>query len=89
MATDDSGLTDDVVAELNPGGEDATLPPLPARPAEGAPKGKWLDYVVALGGGRDALTGQTEHFDPASGGPVQGTALGRDELVALAERLGG
>lgn len=93
MSTDGAGLTDDVQAELNP--KATALPAdqpdrIPDRPADGAAKAKWVDYVVALGASRDVAV-DTEHWegDPDDGHPVTVPALTRDELVELADRLGG
>lgn len=52
MTTDSGGLSDDVTAELNPADEPAPASqsdPIPDRPADGAAKSKWAEYVVALG----------------------------------------
>jgi hypothetical protein len=91
MATDGSGITDDVRAELNPPPEEAPAqtPHRPQRPADGATKAKWLDYVAALGVDRDFLEGKTEHFDDSVGERVKAKALSREELIELADRLEG
>jgi hypothetical protein len=53
MSTNDSGLRDDVAAGLNGSAlapDNGPQPdPVPARPADGAAKEKWVAYVVALG----------------------------------------
>jgi hypothetical protein len=62
---------------------------LPARPADGAAKTKWVDYVVALGADRAHVLGETAHHNADTGRPEQSRALGRDELIELAGGLGG
>lgn len=76
MSTSDSGLRDDVEVAFNDMTEDSYTKragavmqqpePIPDRPADGAPKAKWVDYVVALGADRDFVTGQSEHHDPGA-----------------------
>lgn len=92
-ATDASGMTDEVSAELNPAGPEPDYgsqpESVPERPADGASRAKWVDYVVALGADRAFVTSDTEHHDAATGRTVTEPALGRDELIELADRLGG
>lgn len=87
----DSGLRDDLVAELNPAGPEPDYgpqpEPIPARPADGAAKDAWVDYVVALGADRTFVTMDTEHFDGT--GYAAEPGLSRAGLIALADRLGG
>jgi hypothetical protein len=98
MANDGSGITDDVQADLNPdddfgeftdSGPAAEQSPAPERPANGANKAKWLDYVASLGVDRDFLEGNTEHYDDSKGERMPSKALTRDELIELADRLEG
>lgn len=91
--TDGSGLRDAVSAELNPDPDDTTdpgpqPPPVPDRPADGAAKGKWVAYLVALGASEDALTGGLRSWDAGREEYVSAD-LPRDELIALADKLGG
>src|SRR3954468_22954913 len=55
--------------------------PIPARPADGAAKAKWVDYCVALGADRTFLTSDTEHYDADANDVVTEPALSRDELI--------
>ena len=91
MATNDSGLVDEVDVELNPAGPDPDRgpqqAPIPDRPADGASRDKWVDYVVALGAARDFVTAETRHFDGIE--YVTEPALSRPALIELADRLGG
>ena len=95
--SDTGGLTDDVDADVNPTGGDTPageLPSVPARPSDGAPKAAWIDYAVALGADREALTGEREHWDEQggdseNGGYVPGRALTRNEIRDVADSLGG
>lgn len=92
MANDGAGLSDEVQADLNPADEPAPegrSDPIPDRPADGAAKAKWVDYVVALGADRDFISGDTEHYDAGADGMVTLPALTRDDLRDLADRLGG
>lgn len=89
--SDSSGLTDEVNAEVNSSssapdhGPQAS--PIPDRPADGASKDAWVDYVVALGADRTYVTGETEHFDRDA--YVIDPGLTRAQLIELADRLGG
>ena len=58
MASDGNGLADEAQVTLNdvPAGLPASVPD---RPADSAPKAKWVDYVVALGADRDAASERT------------------------------
>lgn len=89
--TSDSGLRDAVTAELNPSGPEPDYGPQPEpvadRPANGASKDVWIDYVVALGADRTFVTSDTYHFDGTGYAPEPG--LSRADLIALADRLGG
>lgn len=91
MSTNDSGLRDDVSADLNPSGsrpDNGPQPaPIPDRPAAGASKDVWVDYVVALGADRTFVTTDTEHFD-GDGYAIE-PGLTRPQLIDLADRLGG
>jgi hypothetical protein len=93
MSSDGSGIRDTTQVELNPPGaelDNGPQPePIPARPADGATKAKWLDYVVRLGADQDWVSGHTAHWDDTQGRYVQSKALSRDELIELANRLGG
>jgi hypothetical protein len=89
--------TDDTpIEDLDPDWDDVEIarrqteqpPPIPDRPADGATKAKWVDYCVALGADRTFLTSDTEHND-GTGTIVTEPALTRDELIELADRLGG
>lgn len=89
---DGSGMTDSVNAALNDDDEpDRGEQPqaIPDRPADGAPKAKWVDYVVALGADRTFVTEDTEHHDAELGEAATEPGLSRDELIELADRLGG
>lgn len=91
MSTDSGGLRDEVIVELNPGPEPPTTdqpPPIPDRPEDSADESEWVDYVVALGAGRD-VAGDSRHWDATAGEYVTVPGLTRDELIALADRLGG
>ncbi|MET0426277.1 MAG: hypothetical protein ABW046_20580 [Actinoplanes sp.] len=91
MATNDSGLSDEVQVELNPTGPEPDRgrqpDPIPDRPAEGAGRDKWVHYVVALGADRTYVTAETEHFDGVE--YVAESSLSRPDLIELANRLGG
>lgn len=102
MSSDSSGLRDEVHAALDnpdddPGfevfeaarGNTDQAEPVPGRPADGAPKWKWVDYCVALGADRTFISENTEHYDDEHGGMVTESALARDDLIDLADRLGG
>jgi hypothetical protein len=89
--TSDSGLADEVMVELNPPGPEPDYGPQPAaipdRPADGASKDAWIEYVVALGADRTFVTSDTEHF--AGEGYKTEPGLSRPQLIQLADRLGG
>jgi L-ascorbate metabolism protein UlaG (beta-lactamase superfamily) len=91
MSTSDSGLSDEVNTEVNPTMDVPDRGPqaaaIPDRPADGAPTGAWVDYVVALGADRTFVTGDTRHFDGE--GYAAEAGLRRSELIELADRLGG
>jgi hypothetical protein len=93
VSTDGSGIRDTAQAELNPpddpGPAEEQPAALPDRPTDGAKKDKWVDYVVALGADRRAVTGNTEHWDDELGGHVATEALSREDLINLADALGG
>jgi hypothetical protein len=75
VSSNDSGLRDEVAADLNGSTEPDYGPqpdPIPDRPADGAKAEKWAAYVVALG----------LHPDEAGN-------YSRSELIDLADRLGG
>lgn len=67
---------------------------LPERPAQSADKAEWVDYCVALGADKRDLTKTTKHNVTL---PDQAEVLDvyvspeytKDELVDLADRLGG
>lgn len=111
MATENNQMSDEVTITQR-GGPDGEVTvtygaqpePLPNRPADGAPKAKWVDYVVALGADRDYVEGNTDHWDaeaalaldpddPAldffGSGYVTHSGLTVPELRDLADRLGG
>lgn len=93
MTSSDGGLRDSIQAELNPqddetagvGVEGVT----PARPADGAAKARWVDYVVALGADRAHVEGTSQYWSDEANDYVQAAGLTRDELVDLADRLSG
>lgn len=90
MSTNDSGLRDQVVVELNPADPEPARDqpdPIPARPATGDSKSAWVDYVVALGADRTFVTADTEHFGGIDYGIEPGFT--RQQLIDLADRLGG
>jgi hypothetical protein len=97
MAHDDSGQTDEVETTVSgdttrtaPGPDRGSQPdPIPDRPAKSASADAWADYVVALGAGREFVTGDTEHYDAQAGEVVTVAALKKPELIELADRLGG
>lgn len=68
---------------------------MPDRPAEGASKPAWVDYCVALGAQREDLEEETSHHVTGRGeapdilGEYVSAPYTKDELVALADRLGG
>lgn len=107
-ASEDSPVVDGAEMVLNRGGdvvagEQVETPTLPERPSDGADKARWVDYVVALGADRDAVTGTTSHWSPDGvtviegeygpveerGGYVDEPGLTRSDLIDLADRLGG
>jgi hypothetical protein len=89
MAEDDgAGLTDEVQVFVN-GEPHGVAVPLPDRPGKGVGKDVWVDYVVALGADRAFVTGGNRRFDTESGDLVTDPSLTKDELIALADRLGG
>jgi hypothetical protein len=96
---DGTGLTDEVITELNPLPEPERErkvrelyqePPLPSRPADSAAKGDWVNYCVALGADA-SIAEDTEHWegDKDTGQRVTVKALTKAELIELADRLGG
>jgi len=89
VSTEDSGIRDDVSAETNPAEEQAPADRPAARPADGAAKARWVDYVVHLGADRGFVLGETEHHNAETGESEQGRALTREQLAELADRLGG
>jgi hypothetical protein len=68
MATNNAGVSDEVIHELNPTGPEPDYgpqaDPIPERPADGATKAKWVDYCEALGANRAMLLGEVQHYDP-------------------------
>ena len=68
---------------------------LPDRPAESASKPTWLDYCVPLGADRTDLENDTEYNVTGRGeeadilGTYQSKPYTLNELIALADRLGG
>lgn len=76
MTDDNSGLSDEVFAELNPAGPEPDYgpqaAPIPDRPADGASKAEWAAYVIALGSHPD----EVEKYS-------------RQQLKDLADRFGG
>lgn len=92
MATSDSGLSDEIAVILNPDpDEPAPAPatdPVPDRPDDGASKSSWRDYAIALGADV-GVSMDTEHWDPAAGQYVTEKALSREQLIELADRIGG
>lgn len=94
MATDDAGLTDEVLVELNPAPDrepPPQLPALPERPADDAGRAAWVAYVVALGADETFVENETEHWEGPldSGELITLPALTDAELVELADSLGG
>lgn len=93
MSGDDSGLTDEVIVQINPSGShDETglqADPIPIRPADGADKAAWIEYVVSLGADRGFVTGDTEHYDSHEDAMVTTPGLSKPQLADLAARLGG
>lgn len=89
MSTDGSGLTDEAHAELNPAEADEPTTAGVNRPADSAAKAAWVDHVVSLGVDRDAVTGGSKHWDDEAQDYVPAPTLSKDELVELADRLGG
>lgn len=86
----DGGLRDDVSAELNPTGDPDDSPQpecISDRPGANAATETWVDYAVSLGASREFLTTDTKHFDGE--GYVTEPPLSREDLVKLADRLGG
>lgn len=62
MPADSSQMRDEVTVDLNGDGSEppaAATPPIPTRPAEGAAKTKWVEYVTALGMAEDAALERT------------------------------
>jgi hypothetical protein len=92
MSSDSAGIRDSVEPALNPDDMDQLTPtgeqapPVPPRPADGATKATWTDYLVALGAEEEALAGRTEHWNGDEYEPAKD--LTRDELIELADRLG-
>lgn len=100
--SDSNGMTDGVGVELNPDAEDVDtgreIEQL-ARPAASAARGAWVDYVVSLGADRGHVDAGTVHYDPdldpdsedpdADHYRRRAGGLTKDELVELADRLGG
>ena len=92
MTADRNEIRDEVRAELNPadGGTPTEQPSaLPDRPSDGASKAKWVDYVVAWGANRDHVLGESEHWDDERGAYVKAPVLTREQLIELADSLGG
>lgn len=91
MTTSDNGMSDEIRVELNPTGSEPDRGPqpnpIPDRPADGAPKLAWVDYVVALGADRTFVSEETVHSDGDR--QVEEPALSRPQLIKLADRLGG
>lgn len=86
-------MSDEVNAKLNPEPDDSAPvdqpTTLPRRPADSASKAKWIEYLVALGADPTFLTEDTEHFDARVGESVVEPPLDREQLIELADRLGG
>src|SRR5215218_5507023 len=100
MPTEDNDRVDEVAVSLNgdndPDQDHVDLPRIGKRPADSAAKGEWVDYCVALGADRHYLENLTEHYDGTAyvDGVEQAVyeqhpALTKEELVDLADRLGG
>jgi hypothetical protein len=90
VSTSENHLSDEVTTELNPPEQPEPAPAEgPQRPASNASRQGWLDYLVHLGADRAFIEGETEHFDADQNRYVQAPKLSRDELIALADRLGG
>lgn len=91
MSSDSSGLADEVISDLNPSDPEPDRglqpAPIPDRPADGAGKDAWVDYVVALGADRPFVTADTEHFDGE--GYTTEPSFTRAQLIQLADRLSG
>lgn len=68
---------------------------LPDRPSDSDNKDAWVDYCVALGAQVEALTDYTYHTisgkgtDPTVIGEYEDPSYTKDELIDLADRLGG
>jgi hypothetical protein len=86
------GDADDAAAFLDAGDDGPAAqnePPLPTRPPRNAGSTVWLRYVAALGADPGLVGGAGRHWDAAVGGYVTHPALTRDQLIDLADRLGG
>ena len=86
--TEDNVQEDSITIELNGADPDA-LPALPDRPSTKAPREEWVAYDVALGADEFYLENDTEHYDSGIEATVTKTALTQEELIELADRLGG
>lgn len=111
MNTDDSGMSDEIIVELNPASDPvaeaeaatkAAARALTARPADKDPKSDWVRYCVALGASESYLAAETVHYDPkldaevlargdqpSQAGKYSVPALTKEELIKLADHLGG
>lgn len=91
--SDSSGLADEVTSELNPAGpapdNGPQAAPIPDRPADGASKDAWVDYVVALGADLSFVTTATTHWNAAEQGIEWIPPLRQADLIELADHLGG
>lgn len=83
-------MSDEAIAKLNPPPAEVTdEQPGVNRPADSAAKAAWVDHVVSLGADRDAVTGGSKHWDDEARDYVPAASLSKDELMELADRLGG
>lgn len=98
-AMDDANkMTDEILVELNPGpprtkARPEAAPQIPDRPSETAPRGAWVDYLVAHGAERRFLESETQHWIDWGLGNGEGEygtspAFTRRDLVKLANEMG-
>jgi len=81
-------LGEALAAALN-GPRTPQTPQLPGRPDNDAPRKDWVEYVVALGADRTYVTGTTRHYSSEAGRHLAEPGLTREQLIPLANRLGG
>lgn len=85
-----AGPLDDPIEVAAEARGDVYIEPIPSRPSDSADKDKWVEYCVALGAEERYLTEATTHVvDTDAREAVEIRAFTKDEMIDLANRLGG